>query len=78
MLKIASSGCGHSECAVTVRISFHACDIVHNLSLLDIHCANPGNPVFTCDKRTAEKSRLYTFDPKGDSHHITVILVVKL
>ena len=33
--------------------------------LLDISCANPGNPVFTCDKRTVENAKGYTFDPKG-------------
>ena len=34
--------------------------------LLDISCANPGNPVFTCDKRTVEKAKGYAFDPKGE------------
>ena len=40
----------------------------HTISLLDICCANPGNPVFTCDKRTVEKAQLNTFDPKGIDH----------
>ena len=34
--------------------------------LLDISCANPGNPVFTCDKRAVDKAKGYTFDPKGE------------
>jgi len=41
-------------------------DDVKSLPLLDICCANPGNPVFTCDKQTVEKAKGYTFDPKGD------------
>ncbi|XP_065909612.1 piercer of microtubule wall 2 protein-like [Dysidea avara] len=31
---------------------------------VDTRCANPGNPVISCDKRTAEKAKGYTFDPK--------------
>lgn len=41
-------------------------DDVQNFSFLDINCANPGNPVFTCDKRTVDKAKHCTFDPKGD------------
>ena len=37
--------------------------------LLDISCANPGNPVFTCDKRTVDKAKVYTFDPKGNPRY---------
>ena len=62
MLKVASSGCSHSCYGVFTTGPFHAHEI---FSLLDICCANPGNPVFTCDKRTVDKAQLYTFDPKG-------------
>lgn len=53
---------GYSDCGVFTIGLFHVYEM---LPLLDIRCANPGNPVFTCDKRTVEKAQLNTFDPKG-------------
>ena len=55
---------------IASRPSRLASSAVQNLSLLDISCANPGNPVFTCDKRTVDKAKVYTFDPKGNPRYI--------